>query len=106
MSMEEHLSFDNILIVPSTFVARQSTGEWGSVESGHEASGTFVGGNPLRAYSTNDWSKNTIENSMYELGFDLKPLKDLVITGQGTYKSYEYKNKAYVSLKDDVPKFS
>lgn len=33
-------SFDNILIVPSTFVARQSTGEWGSVESGHEASGT------------------------------------------------------------------
>ena len=98
-------SFDNILIVPSTFVARQSTGEWGSVESGHEASGTFVGGNPLRAYSTNDWSKNTIENSMYELGFDLKPLKDLVITGQGTYKSYEYKNKAYVSLKDDVPSF-
>ena len=36
---------------------------------------------------------------MYELGFDLKPLKDLVITGQGTYKSYEYKNKAYVSLR-------
>lgn len=98
-------SFDNMLIVPSTFVARQSNGEWGSVESGHEASGTFAGGNPLRAYSTNDWTKNTIENSMYELAFDLKPIKGLVITGQGTYKSYEYKNKAYTSLKDDVPSF-
>lgn len=98
-------SFDNMLIVPSTFVARQSDGEWGSVESGHEASGTFAGGNPLRAYSTNDWTKNTIENSMYELAFDLKPIKGLVITGQGTYKSFEYKNKAYNSLKDDVPSF-
>ena len=47
-------SFNNILIVPSTFVAKQSNGEWGSVESGHEASGTFAGGNPLRAYSTGD----------------------------------------------------
>lgn len=42
---------------------------------------------------------------MYELAFDLKPIKGLVITGQGTYKSYEYKNKAYTSLKDDVPSF-
>jgi TonB-linked SusC/RagA family outer membrane protein len=98
-------SFDNMLIVPSTFVARQSNGEWGSVDSGREASGTFAGGNPLRAYSTNDWVRNTIENTMYELAFDLKPVKGLVITGQGTYKSFEYKNKAYTSLKDDVPSF-
>ena len=98
-------SFDNMLIVPSTFVAQQSNGEWGSVESGHEASGTFAGGNPLRAYSTNDWTKNQVENTMYELAFDLKPVKGLVITGQATYKSYSYKNKYYNSLKDDVPSF-
>lgn len=98
-------SFDNMLIVPSTFVAQQSNGDWGSVESGHEASGTFAGGNPLRAYSTNDWTKNQVENTMYELAFDLKPVKGLVITGQATYKSYSYKNKYYNSLKDDVPSF-
>lgn len=98
-------SFNNILIVPSTFVAKQSNGEWGSVESGHEASGTFAGGNPLRAYSTNDWTKNQVENTMYELAFDLKPVKGLVVTGQATYKSYSYKNKNYNSLKDDIPSF-
>ena len=98
-------SFNNILIVPSTFVAKQSNGEWGSVESGHEASGTFAGGNPLRAYSTGDWTKIQIEHSMYELAFDLKPIKGLVLTGQATYETYTYKDKIYTSLKDEIPSF-
>ena len=98
-------SFNNILIVPSTFVAKQSNGEWGSVESGHEASGTFAGGNPLRAYSTGDWTKIQIEHSMYELAFDLKPIKGLVLTGQATYETYAYKDKVYTSLKDEIPSF-
>lgn len=98
-------SFNNILIVPSTFVAKQSNGEWGSVESGHEASGTFAGGNPLRDYSTGDWTKIQIEHSMYELAFDLKPIKGLVLTGQATYETYAYKDKIYTSLKDEIPSF-
>lgn len=98
-------SFNNILIVPSTFVAQQSNGEWGSVDAGREASATFAGGNPLRSYYTGDWNKNRVENSMYELAFDIKPIKGLVITGQGTYKSYSYKNKGYTSLKDEVRSF-
>lgn len=97
--------FNSILIVPSTFVARQSDGAWGSVESGREASSTFASGNPLRAYSAKDWSKWTGENSMYELAFDLKPVKGLVLTGQGTYNSSKSNAKNYNSLKDDVPSF-
>ena len=68
-------SFNNMLIVPSTFVAKQSNGEWGSVEAGHEANSTFAGGNPLRAYSTNDWTKFKIEHSMYAVSFRYKAYK-------------------------------
>lgn len=98
-------SMNNVLIVPCTFVAKQSNGEWGSVDAGHEASGTFAGGNPLRAYDTQDWSRGKRENSMYELAFDLKPIKGLIITGQGVYKIMENKDKSYSSTKKDVPSF-
>ena len=98
-------NFNSMLIVPSTFVAKHSNGEWGSVESGHEASGTFTGGNPLRAYDSPSWSKYKSENTMYELGFDIKPIKNLIITGQGTYKTFSDKNKVYTGLTPDVPNF-
>lgn len=98
-------SFNNMLIVPSTFVAKQSNGEWGSVEAGHEASSTFAGGNPLRAYSTNDWTKFKIEHSMYELALDIKPIKDIILSGQMTYNTYQYKDKYYTALKDGIPSF-
>ena len=96
---------NNVLIVPCTFVAKQSNGEWGSVDAGNEASGTFAGGNPLRAYDTNNWNQSKRENTMYDLAFDLKPLKGLVITGQGVYKLMESKSKNYNALVDDVPSF-
>lgn len=98
-------SFNNMLIVPSTFVAKQSNGEWGSVEAGHEASSTFAGNNPLRAYSTNDWTKFKIEHSMYELALDIKPIKDIILSGQMTYNTYQYKDKYYTALKDEIPSF-
>lgn len=98
-------SFNNMLIVPSTFVAKQSNGDWGSVEAGHEASSTFAGNNPLRAYSTNDWTKFKIEHSMYELALDIKPIKDIILSGQMTYNTYQYKDKYYTALKDEIPSF-
>lgn len=98
-------SLDNTLIVPSTFVAKQSNGEWGSVDAGREASGTFAGGNPLRAYSLNDWNKRKTENSMYDLAFDIKPIQGLIITGQGVYNTWATNYKSYSSTKPDVPSF-
>lgn len=98
-------SMNDMLIVPSTFVARQSDGEWGSVDSGREASATFAGGNPLRSYDNRSWTRTKAENTMYDLAFDLKPIEGLVITGQGIYKSWEKKYKAFWGTRDEVPSF-
>ena len=66
----------NFVMVPSIMVAQQSNGEWGSIAGGKQATQTFMNNNPLRALSDPNWSKSTTENSMYSLGFDLKPPKD------------------------------
>ncbi|MDE5611530.1 MAG: TonB-dependent receptor, partial [Odoribacter sp.] len=92
----------NFSVVPSTYVARQSNGEWGTVNGGKLADSRFINYNPLRALSKNDWSKTKSENTMYDLGFDIKPVKGLVISGQGTYRSTEYKNKSYTALQSNA----
>lgn len=95
----------NFSIVPVTFVAKQSNGEWGTVNGGQAASSTFITGNPLRALSRQDWDRNRTENTMYDLGFDIKPVKGLVISGSGVYKRYEYKDKNYTALQDNAVNF-
>lgn len=98
-------SLANFAIVPSTFVAKQSDGSWGSINGGKVASTTFISGNPLRALSKKDWAKGKTENTMYDLGFDIKPMKGLVISGQGVFKGYEYKAKSYTALQNNVTNF-
>lgn len=85
----------DFLLVPSTMVARQSNGEWGSIAGGKDATQSFINNNPLRALSKSDWSYSTTENSMYDLGFDLKPIQNLTISGQLDYKRDENKSKSY-----------
>lgn len=92
----------NFLLVPSIMVGQQSNGEWGSMAGGKQATQTFLQNNPLRALSKADWSKNRTENTIFDLGFDLKPLKGLTVSGQGVFKRYEYKNKGYTALQDNV----
>ena len=82
----------NFVLVPSIMVAQQSNGEWGSIAGGKDATQTFMNSNPLRTLSFDNWSKSTTENTMYDLGFDLKPIENLVISGQLDYKRYEYKS--------------
>ena len=81
----------NFVLVPSIMVAQQSNGEWGSIAGGKDATQTFMNSNPLRTLSFDNWSKSTTENTMYDLGFDLKPIENLVISGQLDYKRYEYR---------------
>ena len=57
-------------------VAQQSNGEWGSIAGGKDATQTFMNSNPVRALSYKDWAKSSTENSMYDLGFDIKPIKN------------------------------
>ncbi|BEG99183.1 TonB-dependent receptor [Bacteroides sedimenti] len=98
-------SLMNYLIVPSIMVAKQSNGEWGTIAGGKQATLTFINGNPLRALSKNNWNNSATENSMIDLGFDVKPIKGLVITGQGSYRRYEYKYKSYTGLQDNAKFF-
>ena len=67
----------NFVLVPSIMVAQQSNGEWGSIAGGKDATQTFMNSNPLRTLSFDNWSKSTTENTMYDLGFDLKPIENL-----------------------------
>lgn len=98
-------SLMNYLIVPSIMVSKQSNGEWGTIAGGKQATLTFINGNPLRALSKNNWNNSVTENTMYDLGFDIKPIKGLVVSGQGTYKRYEYKYKSYTGLQDNAKFF-
>lgn len=95
----------NFVLVPSIMVAQQSNGEWGSIAGGKDATQTFMNSNPLRALSYKDWAKSSTENSMYDLGFDIKPIKDLVISGQMNYKRYEYKTKNYTATHSAINHF-
>lgn len=95
----------NFLLVPSIMVAQQSNGEWGSIAGGKQATQSFITGNPLRALSNKNWSKSKTEETMYDLGFDIKPVKGLVISGQGVFRGQEYKGKSYTALQDEVKTF-
>ena len=98
-------SIGNFLMVPSTMVAQQSNGEWGSIAGGKAATQSFMNGNPLRALSKNNWSDGKTDNTMIDLGFDLKPVKGLVISGQGAFKGWESKSRGYTALQDNVKNF-
>ena len=96
----------NLLITPPTMVSKQSNGEWGSMAGGKQATQEFIRYNPLRNLNKNDWSKSSNEWTMYELGIDIKPIQDLVITGQGSYRRGESKSKSYTALQDNVNLFT
>jgi TonB-linked SusC/RagA family outer membrane protein len=91
--------------VPSTMVARQSNGEWGTISGGTIASQSFINYNPLRNLNKNDWAHNNSANTIIDLGFDLKPIKGLTISGQGSYTGTEIKNKNYTGLQNNVHNF-
>lgn len=95
----------NYLIVPPTMVAQQSNGEWGSIVGGKQATQEFINLNPLRTLNKADWYKGVGEYSLYDLGFDIKPIENLIIKAQGSYKRSENKSKTYTALQDDVKHF-
>ena len=98
-------STDNMMIVPSTFVAQHSNGQWGSVESGQAASNTFVNNNPLRALSNRDWRRDKSTKGIYEAALDITPIERLIITAQGAYSNNDFKNKNFQGTRDEVPSF-
>lgn len=98
-------SIANFLKVPSIMVAQQSNGEWGSIAGGKAATQSHMIWNPLRDLSKKNWSNGKSDNTMIDLGFDLKPVEGLTISGQGVFKGYESKSTGYTALQDNVKNF-
>lgn len=88
--------------VPSTMVARQSNGESGTINGGVIASQNYINGNALRNLNKNDWSHADSVNTIIDLGFDLKPVKGLTVSGSGSYTSNDGKRKNYRGLQDNA----
>ena len=95
----------HLLTIPSVYVAKQSNGEWGSYEGGQPAALVNIQRNPLRRLEEGGWSNSTWRNTVINLGFDLKPVKGLTISGDMGYKIYDYKGKSYTASTSDVNDF-
>lgn len=93
------------LTIPVTYAAKQSDGSWGTVIGGSQAPAEYIKKNPLRNLEGGDWQEQHRKNSMIDLGFDIKPVKGLVLTGQFVYKGWDYRNKSYSASWDNVSSF-
>lgn len=93
------------LTIPVTYAAKQSDGSWGTVLGGTQAPAEYIKKNPLRNLEGGDWLEEHRKNSMIDLGFDIKPVKGLVLTGQFVYKGWDYKKKTYTASWDNVNSF-
>ncbi|CAK7077627.1 MAG: TonB-dependent receptor SusC [Parabacteroides sp.] len=99
------IAWTYLMQAPSTYVARQSNGDWGTYKGGKRATLVDIQRNPLRSLEEGGWSNNKTQNTLINLALDLKPVKGLVITGEMIYKAYDYKNKAYETNGEKVKDF-
>jgi len=95
----------HMMFEPPIMVARQSNGEWGSIAGGVPAMQTYMNYNPLREVSSRDWASGLTANTIFNVGFDLKPVKGLVISGKESYADAETKSKSYTALRDNIKLF-
>lgn len=99
------IAYVNLLTIPSTYVARQSNGEWGSYEGGKPAALVNMQRNPLRQLEEGGWNKSKSENTLINLAVDIKPIKGLVLTGEMIYKAYDYKYRVYEANRPKIKDF-
>jgi len=99
------IAYVNLLTIPSTYVARQSNGEWGSYEGGKPAALVNMQRNPLRQLEEGGWNKSKSENTLINLAVDIKPIKGLVLTGEMIYKAYDYKYRVYEANRSKIKDF-
>ena len=99
------IAYVNLLTIPSTYVARQSNGEWGSYEGGKPAALVNMQRNPLRQLEEGGWNKSKSENTLINLAVDIKPVKGLVLTGEMIYKAYDYKYRVYEANRSKIKDF-
>lgn len=99
------VSYVRLLTTPSIYTPRQSNGEWGSYAGGKPAQVVDIQRNPLRNLEEGGWSNSKMQNTMFDLALDFKPVKGLTVTGEMIYKSYDYKGKTYNAQLEKVKDF-
>lgn len=100
-----NIAISHLMQSSPSYVARQSTGEYGTVQGGANASSTFVTRNPLRKLEQGGWTKRNQKTTIFDGAIDLTLAKGLVLTGQMISDNYDYKNKKYDSFMPGVPRF-
>lgn len=98
-------SYWYMLTIPTTYVAKQSNGEWGTYEGGKPATAVNMQRNPLRSMEEGGWWNQKVQHTLLNLSTDIKPMKGLVLTGGMIYKVYDYKRKSYSASRDKLKDF-
>lgn len=99
------VNYIDLLYVPSTFAAKQSNGEYGTVNNGIQGAANYALKNPLRNIEDGGWGK--LNDTRYNLtvGADIKPLEGLVISGDLNYSYMDFKNRKYQNSWENLTSF-
>lgn len=103
------INYINLLYVPSTFAAKQSNGDYGTIQGypdgGKVGSANYALNNPLRSLEDGGWQN--VDNTKYSItvGGDIKPLEGLEISGDLNYNYDDYKAKTYQNSWDNLTNF-
>lgn len=95
-------SYMNMIVMPTTMVAKQSTGQYGSRDNGALAGVDDITGNPLRNLEQGGWERENQSTANINLGVDFKPIENLVLTGEVNYYSHNSKKRTYENSWDQV----
>lgn len=89
----------DMVVVPTTVVAKQSTGQYGSRDgasvNGMASVDDMKARNPLRYIEQGGWEKTNTTTANINVGADFKPIKNLILTGEFNYYANDYKRKTY-----------
>ncbi|MCD7937749.1 MAG: TonB-dependent receptor, partial [Tannerellaceae bacterium] len=99
------ISLAYLLQSPPSYVARQSNGEYGTVQGGTDASGTFVLRNPLRVLEEGGWKKWNYKMLTLDGALDFTLYKNLILTTQIISDTRDRKEKKYEAFLPAVPRF-
>ncbi len=97
---EDHdkpVTWMNLLALPVTFVSKHTNGSWGTVNNGSKAATNDTWRNPIRVLEEGGWGNYVRRNSSFNLAADIKPVNNLVLTGEMIYKWYDKKRKAFTT---------
>ncbi|MBF0647398.1 SusC/RagA family TonB-linked outer membrane protein [Dysgonomonas sp. GY75] len=100
------VSYMDLMVTPSTFVAKHSNGEYGTVTNGADANIKDLNQNPLRVLEQDGWQNVNNGRMNILAAADVKLFKDLILTGEINYNSNDSKSKTFKNSWDKLKRFT